>query len=50
MIQIKIALALILKSFEFPLSEKTILPMKMENSGIILAPIGGIWLDLIPSK
>ncbi|RZC32690.1 cytochrome P450 6a2, partial [Asbolus verrucosus] len=42
MIQIKIALSLILKTFETPLNSKTILPLKMETKGIILAPIGGI--------
>lgn len=48
MIQIKIALSLILKNFKIPLNNKTKLPLKMETKGIILAPIGGIWLDLIP--
>nr|WET52687.1 cytochrome P450 [Phaedon brassicae] len=46
MIQAKIALSLTLKNFKFSLSKKTILPLKMETKGIILTPIGGLWLDL----
>ncbi|XP_057666256.1 probable cytochrome P450 6a14 [Diorhabda carinulata] len=48
MIQAKIALALTLRNFQFGLSTKTKLPLKMETKGIILTPIGGLWLDLKP--
>ncbi|KAG5876193.1 hypothetical protein JTB14_001936 [Gonioctena quinquepunctata] len=48
MIQAKIALSLTLRNFKFSLSKKTKLPLKMETKGIILTPIGGLWLDLQP--
>nr|CAI5868967.1 unnamed protein product [Callosobruchus analis] len=48
MIQAKIALSIILKDLRFSLSEKTKLPLTMEKKGIILAPIGGLWLDIKP--
>ncbi|CAG9830350.1 unnamed protein product [Diabrotica balteata] len=48
MIQAKIALSLTLRNFFFELSEKTKLPLKMETKGIILTPIGGLWLKLKP--
>lgn len=50
MIQTKIALSLLIKNFKFKLNTRTKLPIKMETKGIILAPIGGIWLDLQPIK
>lgn len=46
MIQAKIALSLTLLNLKFRLSKKTQLPIKMETKGIILAAIGGLWLDL----
>ncbi|CAH2007827.1 unnamed protein product [Acanthoscelides obtectus] len=46
MIQAKIALSIILKNLDFTLSKKTKLPLTMEKKGIILAPIGGLWLEL----
>nr|AZR39433.1 cytochrome P450 [Agasicles hygrophila] len=48
MIQAKIALSLTLKNFHFDLSKKTRLPLKMETKGIILSPIGGLWLNFCP--
>ncbi|KAJ8968107.1 hypothetical protein NQ314_002462, partial [Rhamnusium bicolor] len=48
MIQAKIALSLTLRNFKFCLSKKTKLPLKMETKGIILAAIGGLWIDLMP--
>lgn len=46
MIQSKLALALLLKNFTFSLSSKTTLPMEMEAKGIVLAPKGGIWINV----
>lgn len=48
LIQAKIALSLMLKNFIFRLNKKTRLPLKMETAGILLSPIGGLWLDLQP--
>lgn len=48
MMQAKIALCVTLLNFKFRLSKKTKLPIKMETKGIILAAIGGLWLDLRP--
>lgn len=48
MIQAKIALSLMLKNFNFSLNKKTRLPLKMETAGILLSPVGGLWLDLLP--
>lgn len=45
MIQSKIALTLSLVNYEFRLSKRTKLPLKMETKGIILAPIGGLWIE-----
>ncbi|KAL3280009.1 hypothetical protein HHI36_017517 [Cryptolaemus montrouzieri] len=45
MIQVKIALSLMLKNYTFRLNSRTKLPITMEKKGIILAPIGGIWID-----
>lgn len=50
MIQIKIALSLMLATFEFSVNRKTIFPLKMETKGIILNPIGGLWLNFKPIK
>lgn len=50
MIQAKIALSLTIRNFNFGLSKKTRLPLKMETKGIILTPIGGLWLDLKPRE
>ncbi|XP_074030754.1 probable cytochrome P450 6a14 [Leptinotarsa decemlineata] len=50
MIQAKIALSLTLRNFNFNLTKKTKLPLKMETKGIILAPVGGLWLDLKPNS
>ncbi|XP_050307893.1 probable cytochrome P450 6a14 isoform X2 [Anthonomus grandis grandis] len=48
MVQAKIALTLSLMNFKFELSERTILPLKMETKGIILSPIGGLWIKFTP--
>ncbi|KAL1494592.1 hypothetical protein ABEB36_010165 [Hypothenemus hampei] len=45
MIQAKIALILCILNFEFSLSTRTKLPLKMETKGIILTPIGGLWIE-----
>ncbi|XP_066247950.1 cytochrome P450 6a2-like [Euwallacea similis] len=45
MIQLKIALTLSLLNYELRLSKRTKLPLKMEKKGIILAPIGGLWIE-----
>nr|UUB32683.1 cytochrome P450 CYP6BS2 [Dendroctonus valens] len=45
MIQSKIALVLSLVNYELRLSERTKLPLKMESKGIILSPIGGVWIE-----
>ncbi|XP_076260585.1 cytochrome P450 6a2-like [Rhynchophorus ferrugineus] len=45
MIQAKTALALYLLKFDFSLSGRTQLPLKMETKGIILAPVGGLWIQ-----
>ncbi|XP_017769418.1 PREDICTED: probable cytochrome P450 6a13 [Nicrophorus vespilloides] len=45
MVLAKLALAVILQRFDFELSAKTKLPLEMEKKGIVLAPIGGIWLE-----
>ncbi|ERL89674.1 hypothetical protein D910_07037 [Dendroctonus ponderosae] len=45
MIQSKVALVLSLVHYELRLSERTQLPLKMETKGIILAPIGGLWIE-----
>lgn len=45
MIQSKIALVLSLANYELRLSERTKLPLKMETKGIILSPIGGLWIE-----
>lgn len=46
MIQTKLALSLLLKNFSFTLSPKTPLPLEMESKGIVLAPKGGIWIEM----
>ncbi|XP_030746579.1 cytochrome P450 6a2-like [Sitophilus oryzae] len=48
LVQAKIALALFLMNFDFDLSPRTKLPLKMETKGIILSPIGGLWLRVNP--
>nr|XP_022901568.1 probable cytochrome P450 6a21 isoform X1 [Onthophagus taurus]XP_022901569.1 probable cytochrome P450 6a21 isoform X1 [Onthophagus taurus] len=45
-VQSKLALVVLLKSFKFKLSEKTILPLKMETKGITLAPANGVWIEM----
>ncbi|XP_066146277.1 cytochrome P450 6a2-like [Euwallacea fornicatus] len=45
MIQSKIALSLFLLNYECRLSKRTKLPLKMETKGIILTPIGGLWIE-----
>ncbi|CAG9760757.1 unnamed protein product [Ceutorhynchus assimilis] len=47
MIQSKIALVLCLVNYEFRLSSRTKLPLKMETKGIILTPIGGLWIKFV---
>lgn len=37
---------MLLKHFKFTLNEKTGWPLKMETKGIILNPIGGVWLNM----
>lgn len=50
MVQSKLALAQFLQHYCFTLSEKTQLPLKMETKGIVLTPIGGIWLKFTKSS
>ncbi|XP_044761645.1 probable cytochrome P450 6a14 isoform X2 [Coccinella septempunctata] len=46
MLQMKITLSILLQNYVFHINSKTNLPIVMEKKGILLSPIGGIWMNL----
>ncbi|PSN38879.1 hypothetical protein C0J52_18964 [Blattella germanica] len=46
MMQTKIGIVSLLSKFKFDASEKTPIPLKMDNRSFIMAPIGGMWLKI----
>ncbi|KAF5286962.1 hypothetical protein FQR65_LT12421 [Abscondita terminalis] len=48
LLQIKVALVTLLKSFRFSVNARTIEPLDFHNKNFALKPKGGIWLDAFP--
>jgi len=48
MMQARIGLIMLLRHFKFTLSSKTPVPLKLQKNTFILAPEGGLWLDVSP--
>lgn len=46
MMQARIGLIMLLRNFKFSLSSKMSVPLKLSISHFILAPEGGLWLDV----
>ncbi|KAK4878613.1 hypothetical protein RN001_011119 [Aquatica leii] len=45
-LQMKIALAMLLKNYKFSINNKTQLPLKMNPKSFVMSPMGSIWLDV----
>lgn len=46
MLQTKLGLAMLLREFHFDVSDKTEIPIKINNFSLLLLPKGGVWLKV----
>jgi hypothetical protein len=46
LLQIKVAIVSLLSKYQFSASKKTPVPMIFDKKSLILAPVGGMWLQI----
>ena len=44
-LQVKVGVSYLIKNFELRLNKKTQVPLKFDPANVLVAPIGGLWID-----